>query len=142
MLALRRLLFGFAVTVGGLVALSEPSLAQPWPQQPVRLIVPLSAGTAIDVSARLFAEQLSLKWGKPVIVVNKPGADGILAAKDFVSQRDNHTLFYSFAGLITINPWLYEKLPYDPARDLVPIAKAASLVEPCLPWRARVRCGV
>ena len=125
MLALRPLLFGFAITIGGLVALSEPSLAQPWPQQPVRVIVPLSAGTAIDVSARLFAEQLSLKWGKPVIVVNKPGADGILAAKDFVSQRDNHTLFYSFAGLITINPLLYEKLPYDPVRDLVPIATSS-----------------
>jgi tripartite-type tricarboxylate transporter receptor subunit TctC len=125
MLALHRLLLSVAAVAGGFAGFSGASLAESWPQQPVRLIVPLSAGTAIDVSARLFAEQLSAKWGKPVLVVNKPGADGILAAKDFVSQRDNHTLFYSFAGLITINPLLYQKLPYDPVRDLVPIATSS-----------------
>lgn len=104
--------------------LAGRTFAEPWPQQPVRLIVPLSAGTAIDVSARLFADQLAIRWGKPVVVINKPGADGILAAKDFVSQRDNHTLLYSFAGLITINPLTYRKLPYDP-QDLVPIAMSS-----------------
>jgi tripartite-type tricarboxylate transporter receptor subunit TctC len=91
----------------------------------VRVIVPLPPGTAIDVSARLFAEQLARRWGQPVIVENLPGADGILATKEFVNKRDNHTLLYSFAGPITINPVLYEKLPYDPTRDLVPIATSS-----------------
>ncbi len=74
------------------------------------------------MSARLFAEQLAARWGQPVIIENMAGADGALAAKEFVSRGDNHTLLYSFAGLITINPLLREKLPYDPARDIVPIA--------------------
>jgi tripartite-type tricarboxylate transporter receptor subunit TctC len=95
---------------------------RPWPRHTVKIIVPLSVGTAVDVSARLFAEQLSQKWNQPVVVENLPGADGILATSEFVNRHDDHTLLYSFAGLITINPVLYEKLPYDPARDLSPIA--------------------
>jgi tripartite-type tricarboxylate transporter receptor subunit TctC len=102
--------------------LSDPLSAQTWPQRPVRVIVPLPAGTAIDVSARLFGEELSHQWKQAVIVENIPGADGILAAKEFVNRSDSHTLLYSFAGLITINPLIYKTLPYDPARDLVPIA--------------------
>jgi tripartite-type tricarboxylate transporter receptor subunit TctC len=101
---------------------SQPLVAQTWPQRPVRVIVPLPAGTAIDVSARLFGEELSHRWKQPVIVENIPGADGILAAKEFASRSDGQTLLYSFAGLITINPFLYKTLPYDPGRDLVPIA--------------------
>jgi tripartite-type tricarboxylate transporter receptor subunit TctC len=115
--------------IGGLACAAVPShplsaqpSAQSWPQRPVRVIVPLPPATAIDVSARLFGEELSRRWKQPVIIENIPGADGILAAKEFVGRTDGHTLLYSFAGLITINPLLYKSLPYDPARDLVPIA--------------------
>jgi tripartite-type tricarboxylate transporter receptor subunit TctC len=115
--------------IGGLACAALPShplcaqtTAPSWPQRAVRVIVPLPAGTAIDVSARLFGEELSLRWKQPVVVENIPGADGILATKEFVGRIDGHTLLYSFAGLITINPLLYKSLPYDPARDLVPIA--------------------
>jgi len=59
---------------------------------------------------------------QPVVVENLPGADGILATRQFVNRDDDHTLFYSFAGPITINPVVYAKPPYDPARDLSPIA--------------------
>ena len=112
-----------ALTIGlaAVSALPFKASAQDWPQRTVRVIVPLPPGTAIDVSARLIAEQLSARWKQPVIVENVAGADGVLAAKEFVGRRDDHTLLYSFAGLITINPLLYEKLPYDP-RDLAPIA--------------------
>jgi tripartite-type tricarboxylate transporter receptor subunit TctC len=106
----------------GLSLQSFPSRAQVWPQRTVRVIVPLPPGTPPDVSARLFAEHLSVRWKHPVVVENIAGADGVLAAKEFAGRRDEHTLLYSFAGLITINPLLYEKLPYDPGRDLVPIA--------------------
>jgi tripartite-type tricarboxylate transporter receptor subunit TctC len=124
------LFFAAVVGLAGSFALSascpaQPSPAQPWPQRTVRVIVPLPPGTAVNVSARLFAERLSARWGQPVIVENVAGADGILAAKEFVGRRDDHTLLYSFAGLITINPLLYEKLPYDPARDFVPIATSS-----------------
>jgi tripartite-type tricarboxylate transporter receptor subunit TctC len=112
-----------ALTIGlaAASALSFKASAQDWPQRTVRMIVPLPPGAAIDVSARLIAEHLSARWKRPVIVENVAGADGILAAKEFAGRRDDHTLLYSFAGLITINPLLYEKLPYDP-HDLTPIA--------------------
>jgi len=112
-----------ALTIGlaAASALSFTASAQDWPQRTVHMLVPLPPGTAIDVSARLIAEHLSVRWKQPVVVENIAGADGVLAAKEFIGRRDDHTLLYSFAGLITINPLLYEKLPYDP-RDLAPIA--------------------
>jgi tripartite-type tricarboxylate transporter receptor subunit TctC len=119
---MRRLLLAVVTGIAGWFILASPASAQSWPQRTVRVIVPLPPGTAIDVSARLFADHLATRWKHPVIIENMPGADGILAVKEFVGKRDDHTLLYSFAGPITINPLLYEKLPYDPARDLVPIA--------------------
>jgi tripartite-type tricarboxylate transporter receptor subunit TctC len=109
-----------------ILALSvAPALAQSWPQRTVRVILPNPPGVALDLIARLFAERLGSRWGKPVIMENLPGADGNIAVREFVSKRDNHTLLYSFAGPITINPLLYDKLPYDPAIDLVPIASTS-----------------
>jgi tripartite-type tricarboxylate transporter receptor subunit TctC len=121
----KRLLLALVIGIAGWLTLADAVSAQLWPQRSVRVIVPLPPGTAIDVSARLFAEHLGARWRHPVIVENMPGADGIFAAREFVGKRDNHTLLYSFAGPITINPLLYEKLPYDPAHDLVPIAMSS-----------------
>ena len=100
-----------------------PSLAQapPWPQKTVRLIVPLPPGSGMDLSARLAAERLAERWGQPVVVENRQGADGIPAVTGFLSARDNHTFLFSFAGIVTFNHLLHERLPYDP-NDLVPIA--------------------
>jgi tripartite-type tricarboxylate transporter receptor subunit TctC len=120
-----QLLLALLVGIGAFLSLSDPLSAQAWPHRTVKVIIPLPAGGDIDTSARLFAEQLAGRWGHPVIIENMPGADGILAVKEFVSRHDQHTLFYSFAGVITINPLLREKLPYDPARDLVPIATSS-----------------
>src|SRR5262245_39141729 len=103
-------------------AMCPAEAGEAWPQRTVKVIIPLPAGTSVDTSARLFAEQLAARWGQPVIIENMPGADGIVAVNEFVRRADNHTLIYSFAGLITINPVLHKKLSYDPARDLVPIA--------------------
>jgi tripartite-type tricarboxylate transporter receptor subunit TctC len=78
----------------------------------------------MDVAARVFAERLSQKWGQPVVVENRQGADGILAVQSFLSDRDNHSLIFGFAGLHSINPILHgDKLPYD-VRDVVPVASA------------------
>jgi tripartite-type tricarboxylate transporter receptor subunit TctC len=124
MFAAIRSLVGVAMSISFLCPWAAPS-AGAWPERTVKVIVPLPAGVAIDVSARAFAEQLAVRWHQPVIIVNMPGADGVLAAREFVNRRDQHTLLYSFAGLITINPLLHENLPYDPARDLVPIAASS-----------------
>jgi tripartite-type tricarboxylate transporter receptor subunit TctC len=114
-----------AASIGaGCLSPSAAPAADPWPQRTVKIIVPLPAGVSIDASARLFAAELSARWRQPVVVENIPGADGLLAAREFVSRNDQHTLLYSFAGLISINPFLHEKLPYEP-RDLVPIAMSS-----------------
>jgi tripartite-type tricarboxylate transporter receptor subunit TctC len=105
--------------------LIAPVEASAWPERRIRVIMPNPPGTGLDIVARLFAERLAARWKQPVIVENLPGADGNIAAREFVAKPDNHTLLYSFPGLITINPLTYEKLPYDPARDLVPIASTS-----------------
>ena len=113
------------LSLGTLVATGIPSVAQTWPQRTVRVIVPNPAGVALDTIARLFAERLAMRWRNPVIVENLPGVDGIPAAREFATRKDDHTLLYSFPGLITINPLVHDKLPYDPNRDLVPIASTS-----------------
>jgi tripartite-type tricarboxylate transporter receptor subunit TctC len=113
---------GLAVTLLGTLVLSAaPSNAQPWPQRAVRVIVPLPPGIPTDLVCRLFADRLSERWRQPVIVENRQGADGIPAISSFVTARDDHTLLCSFPGIVTINPLIHEKLPYDPRRDLVPV---------------------
>lgn len=107
-----------------MICASTPARPEIWPQRPVRIIVPLPAGLATDLAARLFAEKLAERWGQPVVVDNRPGADGIPAVASFVSAHDDHTLLFSFAGPISINPLIHDKLPYDPVRDIVPIATA------------------
>jgi len=93
-----------------------------WPQRTVHVIVPFGAGSATDVTARLFADRLAKRWGQPVVVENRPGADSIVAVGAFAANHDDHTLLYSAPGPITVNPALYARLPYDPARDLAPIS--------------------
>ena len=112
------------------LAASPPTPAQElqapaWPQRTVRLILPLGPGSATDVTARLYAERLSERWGKPVVVENRPGPDALVAVSGFIGARDEHTLLFSFGGPVTINPVVHEKLPYDPERDLVPIVSAS-----------------
>ena len=94
--------------------------AQTWPQRTVRFIVPLPPGSGMDLSARLVAERLTERWGQAVVVENRQGADGIPAVTAFLSARDNHTFLFSFAGIVTFNHLLHEKLPYDPS-EIVPV---------------------
>jgi len=122
----------FPLLIAALCALAlapSPAPAQaspsPWPQRIVKLIVPLSPGSAADVTARLYGERLAARWGKPVVIENRPGPDAMVAVSSFVSGRDDHTLLFSFGGPITINPVLHERLPYDPERDLTPIVSAS-----------------
>jgi tripartite-type tricarboxylate transporter receptor subunit TctC len=105
-----------------IVAALAQTSSQPWPQKTVRFVIPLPPGSGTDLAGRLVAERLSERWGQPVVVENRQGADGIPAVSSFLSARDNHTFLLSFAGIITFNALLHERLPYDPATDLVPIA--------------------
>ena len=118
-----------AAAMAALAALTLPTTtqAQPWPQRPVRFIVGLGPGSAQDIAARLFGDQLSKRWGQPVVIENKPGADGIVAINAFVGAHDVHTLLFAASGTFTAHPTQYAKLPYDPS-DLVPLARVSSTI--------------
>ena len=112
-----------ALFAGAAHAQPSPQTSFPtWPQKTVRFVIPLPPGSGTDLAGRLLAERLTERWGQPVVVENRQGADGIPAVSSFLSARDNHTFLLSFAGVITFNALLHERLPYDPATDLVPIA--------------------
>jgi tripartite-type tricarboxylate transporter receptor subunit TctC len=93
-----------------------------WPTHPVKLVVPAPAGSSLDVIARLLADKLKDRWGQPVVVDNKVGAGGMLgvdvAAK---APPDGHTIAVGFNGPIAFAPFMYRKMPYDPAKDLAPV---------------------
>jgi len=106
----------------------DGACAESWPTQTVKIITPFPPGSGGDVTARPFADGLAKRWGKPVIVDNRPGADGILAVNAVLNSSDEHTILYTNGGPLTSNPVSYgSKLPYDPARDLVPISGGAEV---------------
>jgi hypothetical protein len=86
------------------------------------------ARSANDAAARIFADALGKKWGKPVVVEDKPGAEGTIGVGAFVAAQDDHTLLYTVAGSVTVAPLLIDKLPYDVERDLQPIAATTAIV--------------
>jgi tripartite-type tricarboxylate transporter receptor subunit TctC len=101
--------------------------AAAWPQRAVKFIVPFGPGAGADIGARLVGERLSMRWGKPVVIENRPGADGLVAIQAFLSANDDHTLLFAASGSFTVHPYQYEKLPYTPA-DLAPIARVSNTI--------------
>ena len=100
---------------------------QTWPTQVVKIITPFPPGSGGDITARPFAEKLAKRWGKPVIVENRPGADGIIAVTAVLNSSDGHTLLYTNGGPLTSNLLSHAgSLPYN-ADDLLPIAAAADV---------------
>jgi tripartite-type tricarboxylate transporter receptor subunit TctC len=121
---------------------AQPLSNKPWPSRTVVIIVPFPAGGSADLSARLLAEHLKSVFGQVVIVENKPGAGGNLAAAEAArAQADGHTLFIGTNGTQTINQSLYRQLPYDPAADFTAIGMMWSsphlvAVHPAVPARS------
>lgn len=120
----RSVLMAVAVGLGAACAWTPSARQEEWPIRPVRVIVPFGAGTSSDLVARLFAPLLAERWQRSVVVDNRPGGDGVAGAQAFVGANDQHALLFAPSGLVTTNPLLHERLPYDPVRDLVPIAAA------------------
>ncbi len=116
-----------AIVAAAITLLATPTSAQQWPQRQARFILPLGAGSGTDISARLVAERLSQRWGQPIVIENRPGADGFLAITSFLSANDDHTLLYAGMGTFTAHPYQHEKLPYDPA-DIVPVAGVSHII--------------
>jgi tripartite-type tricarboxylate transporter receptor subunit TctC len=98
----------------------------PWPTRTVRLVVPTGPGSSLDLIARSLSERLAARWGQAVVVDNKPGAGGMLGLDVAAKAGDGHTLAIGFNGPVAFAPFLYRKMPYDPARDLLPVVQTSS----------------
>ena len=97
--------------------------SQGFPSKPVKVAVPYAAGTGPDVFTRYLSERLSRIWGQQVVIENKTGASGFIAIEGLKNAvPDGHELLIAANGHTAMNPALYRKLPYDPEKDLVPIA--------------------
>ena len=131
--------------LGGLLAtpaLDLPVLAQPsWPSRPIRVIVPSTTG-GFDVYVRMMAPRLAELLGQPVVVDNRPGANGTIGAQEVQrSPADGHTIMFGTVGALTINISVYRNMPLDPVEDLAAIAIPVSspmvwVVNPATPFHS------
>jgi tripartite-type tricarboxylate transporter receptor subunit TctC len=136
----RLVLRGAMLALSLLALTSYPGAqAQDYPTRPITIVVPLSAGTGMDVIARLYGEQLAQSLGKPVVIENKPGAATMLGVAAVANAApDGHTLLVATSAALSLNPTIYKQISYDPERDLVPISLYLKspfilIVNPALP---------
>jgi tripartite-type tricarboxylate transporter receptor subunit TctC len=112
------------------VALASAAVAQapqPWPDRTIQAVVPFAAGAANDIVGRIVLEQVAKQVNQPIVVENRPGANGNVAGEAAAhAAPDGYTLLLGPSSLFAINPYLYAKMPIDPLKDLLPVA---SLVE-------------
>ena len=122
---MRRLRYLVAACAGLLLA--PVAQAQAYPSKPVKLVVPFAPGGGNDVFARLLGQKLSEQWKQSVVVDNRPGAGGNVGSEFAAkSAPDGYTLLLGHTGTLAINPALYARMGYDPAKDLAPIAQLAT----------------
>src|SRR3984885_1505035 len=109
-----------------MVAGGSASAQAPFPTKQVHIYVPYAAGGAVDILARTLGEAVSQKWGRSVVIENRPGAGGVIASQALAtSPPDGYTLILVASGHAT-NAFLYPKLPYDTFKDFTPISQVAS----------------
>lgn len=123
-----RLLLCLLVASAVCAAAATGPNAQTYPSKPVRIVVPFAPGGGIDALARAIADAVAPRWGQPIVVENKPGAAGVLGTETAArATPDGHTLLLTAESTVTSNPFLFDKLSYDPVRDLAPIMQLVSL---------------
>lgn len=101
--------------------------AQDWPDKPVRVVVPAPAGSSLDIIVRTLGDKLKDRWKQPLVVENKAGAGGMLGMDMVAKAAPNGlTLGIGFNGPVAFGPYMYKKMPYAPAKDLVPVVLTTS----------------
>jgi tripartite-type tricarboxylate transporter receptor subunit TctC len=137
---MRKMLAPLQHTLAAALLLLSPAALTPvqadWPERPVRILTG-AAGSSGDAATRTLAEALARRWKQAVVVENRPGADHIATVQGLVQARDGHTLLFTTHSVLTVNPLLHAKLPYDTG-DVVPITLAvddflAVVAAPSLP---------
>jgi tripartite-type tricarboxylate transporter receptor subunit TctC len=120
---MRTIFLKLVLAFGIVLIATEIAAAQPWPQKPIKMIVPYPAGGGTDFIGRLAAKYLSDRLGQQVFVENRGGANGAIGLQGLMqSDPDGYTIATTSDTPLVVNPWLYEKLPYQPLRDFAPVA--------------------
>ena len=125
------LLSALIIGLGGaaLTHAHAQSAAEPWPNKPIRLIVPFTPGGVTDTSGRVVAEFLGKRLGQQVVVDNKPGASGNIGTQlAATAAPDGYTLLLGFDGTLVINPHVFAKVPFDTLKDFLPVGKIGDAV--------------
>lgn len=121
----------WATAAACLMAIAPQAMAQNFPDRPVKVVVPFAAGNTLDNALRQVAEEFKKNTGQPIVVDNKPGGSGIIAAQNVMqAPPDGYTLLLTNTSMLTINPYTFAKLPYDAEKSFKPITGflGASLV--------------
>ena len=108
-------------------ALPLTARAQAWPSRTIRFVVPFAPGGSSEIVARSVAAELSKSLGQSMYVDNKPGGAGNVAMGEVARADDQHTLILGYIGTLAVNPFIFDKLPYDPVRDFKPISLLAKV---------------
>ncbi len=117
------------LAAGVWMATGNPARAQAWPSKPIRVVVNFPPGGAADQIARAVSTPLAEALGQPVVVENRGGANGNIGGETVAkAPADGYTLLMSSGGMVSVNPHIYPRMPFDPARDLVPVASAARVL--------------
>jgi len=129
----------FALAAAGMARAARA--ADAWPTRPIRFVVPFAPGGSSEIVARSTAVELTKLLGQSVYVENKPGGAGNVAMAEVAAATDQHTLVLGHIGTLAVNPFIFDKLPYDPVRDFKPVsllAKVPSLyvVHPDVPAKS------
>ncbi len=125
----RTLITSLIVATGALPALMPSAHAQNWPAKPIKVIVNFPPGGAADQIARIVAQPLQEALGQPVVVENRGGSGGNIGGDAVAkSPADGYTLLMSSGGMVSVNPHIYAKMAFDPAKDLTPVAAAARVL--------------
>src|SRR5687768_4183862 len=95
------------------VSVAQHASAQAFPSRPVKFILPFGPGSGADITTRMLSDRLAQRWGKPVIIENRPGGDGMIAINTFIAANDEHTLLYVPVGTFAVHPYMHEKLSYN-----------------------------
>ncbi len=111
-----------ATALAGAIGYQADARAETFPAHPIKFVVPFGPGSGTDTSARYFARQLQALTGQPVVVENKPGANGFIAVKNVLSApADGYTVFIGSNSTLAVNAALFKQLPYDPVKDFAPL---------------------
>ncbi len=123
-----RVLIVLAVALLAEIGVAQRASAQSFPSRPVKFILPFGPGSGADITTRMLSDKLAQRWGKAVVIENRPGGDGMIAINSFIAANDEHTLLYVPVGTFAVHPYMHEKLSYNADRDLIPVANVTTLV--------------